>query len=593
MFIKLKNIYKNFSIAKKFSLLSMLLIFILLISFTIIIRFFFEKSVLEIAGDGYAQKFDTVSSNCTDILSDAARLTKVLCTDEVVESWFLYDKERNTAQDLKMKLQVEKRLDYIDALYTGNQYSSISIFSVDGAMANTNNIRSQASIYQRFYDEINGQTDKPKWIDLYEMKVEEYQNAGIAYVRPYRDYTTGKIRGFIMVEYRSDVLINNFAQLRYGTAGDYMVADLDGNVKIYSDENKNYRINKEPFFQWVLEREQTGQTFVINRQRFLITAAEIPALNWVMIGMTPVDVLTEKGQDIIYIVYMIGFCAIVVSAFASFYMAHNLTKPLSVLANTMVRFGKGELKVSVPVTSEDEIGMLSGEFNKMTEEIQNLVSQVYTEQKSKRKIEFVALQAQINPHFLYNTLNSVSSLIKMNQPEEAFTMIYTIGQFYRTALSDGKTIIRISEEIENVNSYMRIQSMRYREKIKFKTQIDPDILNGYVVKLTLQPLVENSIYHGIKELNRAGFIEIRGWAEDESIYLSVTDNGIGMERRKIDTILNTNDEHQQTSFGLYSIKQRLHLYFGDAYGLNIESTPQKGTTVTVKIPCNYKREEIR
>ena len=145
------------------------------------------------------------------------------------------------------------------------------------------------------------------------------------------------------------------------------------------------------------------------------------------------------------ILYLVGLIAILFCTYFSFRTAHSVTRPLTELADTMERFGKGELTANVPVIYKDEIGMLSEEFNKMAQQIRELVNQVYREQKEKRKSELAALQAQINPHFLYNTLNSVSSLIRTGCQEEAFTMIHAIGMFYRTSLSDGKTLIPVEQ----------------------------------------------------------------------------------------------------------------------------------------------------
>lgn len=159
----------------------------------------------------------------------------------------------------------------------------------------------------------------------------------------------------------------------------------------------------------------------------------------------------------------------------------------------MSSFGKGNLSVKVPVLYMDEIGTLSEAFNKMAEKIRQLIEQVYQEQKAKRKLELAALQAQINPHFLYNTLNSVSSLIQMECLDDAFVMIQSIGTFYRTSLSDGKTLISIQQEMINIENYIKIQEFRYGNKIIYKTDIEEEILKEWIVKLTLQPLVENAI----------------------------------------------------------------------------------------------------
>ncbi len=602
-----RGIFKNTpspNLAKKFSLLNIVLISLIMLSFIILLNFFFEKSVLGIVGNEYVQKFRIVSDNCTEILSDAERITKILFTNEDVEAWFLDSKDSDYGQRLKQRIRVESHLDYLEALYPKQQFSSISIYAADGEMVNSNGIRSRAGLYQQLFEDIQGEKAKPGWIDLYEKREDGYQDGGIAYLRPYRDYPSGQIKGYIIIEYKSELLSKNFTPLRYEEDGQYMVVDMEGDVKLFSDrsdrkmdtkteEKKDERagqnVGKEEFFQWATEGDRDGNTFNIGGEKYFITAARIDTLNWIMIGITPVSTLMEPGKAMTSLVYVLGIFAVVISSVLTFCLAHSVTRPLSELAHTMKSLGQGHLNVSVPVHAEDEIGMLSMEFNKMTGQIKNLVDQVYKEQRDKRKYELAVLQAQINPHFLYNTLSSVSALIKMQKSEDAFQMIRSIGQFYRTALSNGKNLIPLSEEIKNIESYLQIQSMRYGDKITYQIEFPGEILETVIVKLTLQPIVENAIYHGVKNVPHKGSIRICGYRQGEMVLIEVEDNGIGIDTNKAQEALSSDrgKEEQPFGFGLYNIQQRLKLYFGEEYGISISGSPGNGTVVTVRIPLEY------
>lgn len=582
--------YKKLSLAKKFSFLNIMLISFVMLSFIILLKFFFEKSVLEIISNEYVQKFRIVSDNCTKILSDAEHITKILFTNEDVESWFLDTKDQNYAQRLKQKMRVESHLDYLEALYPKKQFSSISIYTADGEMVNSNGIRSKAGIYQKLFEDIKNRTTQPGWLDLYEKREDGYPDGGIAYLRPYRDYPSGQIKGYIVIEYKSELLSNNFTPLGYEEAGKYVVADMNGKVKLHSDESIGEDVSKEKFFQWAKDGQEPGNTFVLNGEKYFATAAEIDTLNWIMIGITPVSILMEPGKAMTTLVYMLGICEMIISAILTFCLAYNVTRPLSELAYTMKSLGQGHLNVSVPVYTEDEIGMLSAEFNKMSGQIKNLVDQVYQEQRDKRKFEFAVLQAQINPHFLYNTLSSVGALIKIHKTEDAFRMIHSISQFYRTALSDGKNLIPLREEVKNIENYLQIQSVRYGQKITYELEFGEDILETIIVKLTLQPIVENAIYHGVKNVPRKGHIQIHGYRQDENVLIEVSDNGIGIDPEKAKRVLSMHRTQDETSFGLYNIQKRLQLYFGDEYGITILGQSGEGTTVTVRIP-GFKKEE--
>lgn len=582
----LQNRYHTLSLARKFSLMSGMIIVASMLVFTFVVRFFFEQTVLNITSESYRQKFDAASDSSQELLNDAEKIAKILLTDPSLQNWFLKGTE-DAGIRLQQKISVEERLDYLDALYPDNQYSSISVFDKQGEMVNSNSIRAEASVYKQFYKVIARQKESPCWLDLYQLEIAGYQGTGIAYLRAFRNYASGKICGYIMIEYRSSLLSGNFTHMKYGETGHYLIADLDGNVKIEDDQDSEKNILDEEFFQWVKTEPQGGSVFSLQGQRCLITAETIPKLNWVMIGVIPVSELTQKGQTMIDILYGVGLLAVLLSFCSSCLLAHSVTRPLTLLAKTMERFGKGDLSVYAPVQYRDETGMLAEKFNKMAEQIRLLVDQVYKEQKEKRKSELAALQAQINPHFLYNTLNSVSSLIKMNHAEEAFTMIHAIGMFYRTSLSDGKTLIPIEQEITNIENYMQIQKMRYGTKIDYEIEISPDILQQWIVKLTLQPLVENAIYHGVKAIRQKGLIRVCGRKTQDCILLQVSDNGAGMEAAQLEHLLEGGRTDGGHSFGLYNVQQRIRLYFGTDYGLKIASTPGQGTCVTVRLPLNF------
>lgn len=583
--------YHELSLAKKFSFTSIGFFFLTILVLTVLIQFLYEKSVLNITSESYKEKFEIVSDNSQSILENSGKIAKVILTDEAIQNWFLQDSEES-ADQLKYKMQVEKRLDYLDALYPDKQYSSISVFDSYGHMVNSNSIRSEASKYEQFFNIIK-ENYNVKWLDLYEVSLGDYEKNGIGHIRYYRDYDSGLIKGYVLIEYQSPLLINNFAHIRYGETGSYLIADTDGNKKIENDQDVSGNISEEEYFQWAEDNKKGGKVFRIDGKRYLVTASVIPTLDWLMIGLTPVNELTKAGKAMTQIIYVVGIIAALISTFFSLRVSRSVTKPLIYLTDTMKKFGKGDLSVRVPVLYEDEIGILSEEFNKMSEQIRQLVDQVYREQRAKRKSELAALQAQINPHFLYNTLNSVSSLIKMNCPDEAFIMIQAIGTFYRTSLSDGKTLIPLEQEITNIENYIKIQKVRYGNKIEYEIDIENEILQEWIVKLTLQPLVENSIYHGIKEMRGKGIIRIKGWKEKNKVFIQVSDNGLGIPEEKLEELFSKDYREKGSAFGLFNIQQRLQIYFGKEYGLTVESKLSQGTKATVCIPVDFKREEDR
>lgn len=585
---QMKKKYHEISLAKKFSFTSIIIIFFTILSLTILIRVIYEKSVLNITSESYKEKFQIISDNSQNVLENAEKIAKALLTDDAIQNWFLLDSEEN-ADQIKYKMQVERRLDYLDALYSDKEYSSISLFDSYGHIVNSNSIRSESQKYEKFFSLVK-ENYNVKWIDLYNQCIEGYEKKGIGYIRYYRDCDTGIIKGYLMIEYQSPLLINNFTHIKNGEQGKYVIADMEGNTKIENDKDISENIGDKDYFKWAITNQKGGKVFNIDEERYLVTTSEIPTLNWIMIGLTPVKELTRAGRNIIQIIYMVGFISVLLNIIFSLRVAYSVTKPLTELTRTMSSFGKGNLSVKVPVLYMDEIGTLSEAFNKMAEKIRQLIEQVYQEQKAKRKLELAALQAQINPHFLYNTLNSVSSLIQMECLDDAFVMIQSIGTFYRTSLSDGKTLISIQQEMINIENYIKIQEFRYGNKIIYKTDIEEEILKEWIVKLTLQPLVENAIYHGVKEKRGQGIIEIKGWKENNKVYITVSDNGTGIPKEKLIDLFSMDTREKESAFGLFNIQQRLQIYFGKEYGLHLESKEGQGTIATVCLPVGFKKE---
>jgi len=243
--------------------------------------------------------------------------------------------------------------------------------------------------------------------------------------------------------------------------------------------------------------------------------------------------------------------------------------------------------IRMPSNRRDEIGILAQSFNEMLERISFLMEQLYNEQKKEQELELIALQSQINPHFLYNSLESICALSKLNRNEDAYTLGKALAMFYRGVLSRGKPFVTIKEEIDTLIHYFTIQETRYRGKFSYRICVGKELYDKRIVKLTLQPLVENAIYHGLKNVRRVGSIWILGKVESQDrIVLTVVDNGIGMSREQIEEVLSNGKRGDiGPGYGLRNVDQRIKLSFGDSYGLKIESRPGYYTKVHVLIPC--------
>jgi two-component system sensor histidine kinase YesM len=274
------------------------------------------------------------------------------------------------------------------------------------------------------------------------------------------------------------------------------------------------------------------------------------------------------------------FIGIFISSRISTYIA----KPINMLVNTMKDITKGNRNVRADENGESEIKILNRSFNTLMDTNDKLISEVYEKQKCIRNFEFLLLQEQIKPHFLYNSLATVSSLVKLDLKKEAVDAIQNLAKFYRMSLSDGNEIITIKEEISMIESYLIILEYKYIDTFYFSINIDKEILNHNIPKLTLQPLIENAIDHGIKPKNEKTEIIVEGKTINNNIVINVKDYGVGISEKKLNEITKSINSDSSDNFGLTCVNQRLKYMYGNEYGLSIESIKNKFTNVTINLP---------
>ncbi len=267
----------------------------------------------------------------------------------------------------------------------------------------------------------------------------------------------------------------------------------------------------------------------------------------------------------------------------------GITEPIRRLSEVTKQAGSGDFAVRAEEDSDDEMAVLNTSFNQMVEKIGQLVEDIRVEQINLRQSELRVLQAQINPHFLYNTLDSIIWLAESGQKDQVVEMVSSLSDFFRTTLSKGRDYITLHEEEMHIRSYLRIQQFRYRDILDYSIQIPQQMASYPILKLTLQPLVENALYHGIKNKRGRGHIEVIGREEEDRLVLSVRDDGIGMTAERLSHVRalicgDEMDEENPSGFGLFNVNQRLQLNYGTSYGLEIESVYGEGTTILAVIP---------
>jgi two-component system sensor histidine kinase YesM len=285
---------------------------------------------------------------------------------------------------------------------------------------------------------------------------------------------------------------------------------------------------------------------------------------------------------------VIAFVAVLLLiVFISHYIPLSISRPITELVEVTQQVSQGNLQVRSHVNTGVEAKQLSESLNTMIDKINALLEQVKKEQIRIRKAEFELLQAQINPHFLYNTLDTIIWLAESDEQKQVVHMVESLSDFFRTSLNQGKDIISIKEEIQHVRSYLEIQQMRYQDILEYEIDVPEEFYQNTIPKITVQPLVENALYHGIKNKRGKGKITVRGYREDSFFILEVRDNGIGMQTERLVQVRNAllyKQLAESKVYGLYNVNERIRLNCGEEYGLRISSTYQEGTTVKIFLP---------
>ena len=324
-------------------------------------------------------------------------------------------------------------------------------------------------------------------------------------------------------------------------------------------------------------------TYVDDTVIYCLTSVE--GSDWRIIGVSYVDELVNRNvQDMIRLSCLLAVVVLAAALLTSFLLSQLLGRPLRGLASAMENFETDADHFTYrPVGGTREVRELSDSFGHMVLRIQQLMSTVREEEINLRKTELKALQAQINPHFLYNTLDSIAWMCEQGRNTDAVKMVHALARLFRISISKGNELIPIAKEIEHAESYLQIQKYRYKNQFTYEFDVDPTCLNYYCNKITLQPIIENAINHGLDLLVDEGRITVRVYPDGEDIVFTVQDNGVGMSEEQVASILHQ-DPKDRTGIGIKNVNDRLQIYFGKQYGLHITSELDVGTCVEIRMP---------
>jgi len=411
--------------------------------------------------------------------------------------------------------------------------------------------------------------------------------------------------GVFIISLKNEFFTDVFMDMDKISDAQAAIISIDGKV-IMQKGNTNFRDYADyPFFQQI-KNKNNGYLFTeINGHQVTAAYSTSKLTGWKIIKIFPRSYLVEEIQSISYLTLWILVASMVVFYFASFIISKGISKPIKGLAAAMKKVGKKDFEVSVPIFAQDEIGMISEGFNTMVKEIKDLFELTIKEEQLKRKAQIRAMQYQINPHFIYNTLSIIRLIANEVRDFKAADMLKTLIHLLRNTVSKADLYITVKEEICNIKDYIYLQKIQYENRLRVDYDIDDDILECMIPNMLLQPVVENSIIHGLNnKLNTEdveAIIIIKGYQNENDLFFEIWDNGVGIDKETITNIflgssirmIDKSDLHQesQAHIGINNIHDRIKYEFGAGYGIQIESVVGRYTLVKVHLPFVRKKEE--
>jgi len=385
--------------------------------------------------------------------------------------------------------------------------------------------------------------------------------------------------GVFLLDIQYSVLENYLDSLELGNEGYSFI--LNDNDDVVYHKDTAYFDNIEKHSQLIaINNMDDGYE---SSMQMLTHHYKIKGTNWILVGISSLDSLISIRQQIFKNVLMVGLLLLLIAIVSGMFLANRITKPIKSLETAMKSIETGFKKVSETEGGYEEIDSLAKHYNEMTDQIVILMENIKENEKFLRAYEINALHSQINPHFLYNTLDTIVWMAEFGDSEKVIAVTKSLAQFFRISLSSGKEMISLEDELDHVKHYLFIQKQRYEDHLTYKIECDESLYNRQVPKIILQPIVENAIYHGIREIENTGFILIKAEITESHLQITVSDNGIGFDTQILYS-KDTGRTEKNSGVGIENVNQRIKLYFGEPYGIQIDSEIGKGTKVVLRLP---------
>ena len=582
----IKGWYQTLPIGRKISLWFLLIMTTLLTLTAVLIYNISASTLINQSIETTRQNIQLIRGSIHTMLGEAERYTDATVTDRSLQALLTAQTAHDELGVYTLRIRMRGALDR--AVSSHAHIELISVYDLRGRTFDSGKVQSFEPTEPSYFDALWQRSfrERKEWqaTHVSNYTIREKQQNVLSYVKGFYNCVTGAPLGVAVTDINETMLSDIYKDVQMGSTGEIRI--LDQNGMIISSRNQEELYTKLADIPLTtLSRDGIGGDILrSDGTDFLLTSSYFEKTGWYIVGLVPVSEITAETVLLVQNVLLILLLGLVAGAFIIRFASVSITRPITRLKETMEDVAMGDLETRVQVGGGDEIGVLSKTFNDMIEQTSVLMENLVEEQRKKRRFELSLLQIQMNPHFLYNTLENICGLAELKQDENIILLVNKLAAFYRGVLSGGNMVIPLQEEVENTRLYLDIISMTFQEKLEYQIDMEEGVLNQPTIKMLLQPLVENAVQHGIRyNKEKGGVICICGQTIGADIVITVADNGIGIRAEAMTEGL-PQSSGKGKSFALSSTNERIKLYFGNGYGLSIQSEYGKGTTVTVKLP---------
>jgi len=404
----------------------------------------------------------------------------------------------------------------------------------------------------------------------------------VLHARKVFDMSNGKLLG-VMVASIDISFIDLFTnRLQKSLRSNFTIVDQNNRIIYHADQ----RLIGRAFHEIMPFRDEEGVTKAFGID-YLVVRNPFENLPWTSYLYTPLSEISSEGKILKQNLFILAGLVLVFASFTSIFLSNVITRPIKKLMRNITRVEKGLFDNLPVVDSNDEIGQLSQRFNQMSSELKRLVSRIQQEEEEKALAEIRALQSQINPHFLYNTLGSVKWIASMQKADKIVEITEALISMLRYTAKHERPMVTLREELDNIRNYIVIQNVRYYNRIQLQIHVEDGLLENLMPKLILQPIVENAIFHGLAETEEEGIITVRAYRYEDGMRIEIQDNGVGIDESTGEWLhreLQEVEKTQAAGIGLPNVQRRIRLYFGERYGIRFYSTPGEGSTFVISLP---------